>query len=108
MEEKIFVQGMIVKRNENAPEWVTANLSIKVEELIPFLQQHSADGWVNIQLKVSQGGKHYAELDTWKPTQGTAAKTGMAQARETVAQPADSGNFDDSIPFMPYGYREFI
>jgi hypothetical protein len=83
-----------VKRHERAPDFVTANLSIKVDELIPFLQQHVKAGWVNVQLKVSKGGKHYAELDTWQPTQGEHAEQGMAQAKAAAAPVPD-----DDIPF---------
>ena len=33
-DEKIFVDGMIVKRNENAPDFVICNLSLKRKELL--------------------------------------------------------------------------
>jgi len=115
MSEKIFVDGMIVKRNDKAPEYVLCNLSIKVAELVPFLEQHQSNGWVNVQCMVSKAGKHYAELDTWKPTQGDIGKEGMAQARAAAAEPmtemgkankhvrdkqaAATDFMDDSIPF---------
>jgi len=66
MSEKQFVNGMIVKRNDTAPEYVLANLSIKRGELIGFLDQQPGD-WVNVVLKRAKSGKCYAELDTWKP-----------------------------------------
>ena len=66
MNDKQFVDGMIVKRGDNAPEFVLANLSIKRGELIAFLDQQSGD-WVNVVLKRAKSGKCYAELDTWKP-----------------------------------------
>jgi len=95
--DKIFVDGMIVKRHENAPDFVICSLSLKGAELVAFMRQHQKDGWVNIQVKRSQGGKLYAELDTWKPTQGQEATAGMAQARQAAAPPND---FDDSdVPF---------
>jgi hypothetical protein len=95
-DDKIFADGLIVKRAENAPSFVTCNLSVKVAELVPFLQQHESNGWVNIQCKVSKGGKHYAELDTWKPTQGDSAKQGIDNAKQAAAPEP----FDDSeIPF---------
>lgn len=97
-DEKIFVDGLIVKRNDNAPDFVTCNLSIKVAELVPFLEQHQKNGWVNIQCKVSKGGKHYAELDTWQPTQGEAGEQGMAQVK-AAAQPDGFADLEDSIPF---------
>tara|TARA_R110002020_G_scaffold57074_4_gene157313 strand:+ start:78 stop:389 length:312 start_codon:yes stop_codon:yes gene_type:complete len=101
-EEKVFIDGMIVKRNERAPDFVLCNLSVKVAELIPFLQKHESNGWVNIQCKVSKGGKHYAELDTWQPTQGDHAKAGMENARQAAepqASAAPQGFDSDDIPF---------
>jgi hypothetical protein len=70
-EDKVFVNGMIVKKNEQSPEWVVCGLSFKVDDMKAFLDQHNNAGWVNVQVKKSQGGKIYAELDTWKP-QGQA------------------------------------
>ena len=96
-EEKVFVDGMIVKRRDNAPDFVICNLSLKGAELVEFMRQHQKDGWVNVQVKRSKGGKLYAELDTWQPTQGEAATQGMQQARQ-AAEPA-GGDFDQDIPF---------
>ena len=65
--EKVFAQGLIAKRRDQAPEFVTCSLSIKVDEFKEFLDTHADKGWVNLNVKKSQGGKYYAELDTWKP-----------------------------------------
>ena len=95
-DEKIFVDGMIVKRNDNAPDFVICNLSLKGKELVDFMRQHQKDGWVNVQIKRSQGGKLYAELDTWEPSQQPQQYS--KQASPQAAPPAD--DFDDSsIPF---------
>ena len=98
-DEKIFAAGLIVKRHERAPEFVLCNLSVKVDEFAAFAQQHQSNGWLNIQCKVSKNGKMYAELDTWKPTDGDAAKTGVAQARQAAAPAQDYPEFNDDIPF---------
>jgi hypothetical protein len=66
-DEKIFADGFIFKRNENAPDFVVGNVSVKVDEAITFLKAHQSKGWVNLNVKKSQGGKYYTELDTWKP-----------------------------------------
>lgn len=67
-EEKIFADGFILKaKHENAPEWVLAKMSVKVEEAIAFLQQHNNKGWVNLDLLLSQAGKPYVALDTFTP-----------------------------------------
>lgn len=71
--EKIFTEGLIVKRNDNAPDFVIGNLSIKVDEFKPFLDKHTKNGWVNIDLKKSQSGKYYGEINTWQPKQESKA-----------------------------------
>jgi hypothetical protein len=68
MEAK-FAQGMIVKYpHDNAPDYVKARINIKVTEFVQWLQE-SAQGqeWINLDLKESQKGGLYAQLDTWKP-----------------------------------------
>lgn len=90
-DEKVFVDGMIVKRYEKAPDFVICNLSLKGEELVPFMREHQKDGWINVQVKRSKGGKYYAELDTWEPKE-------QEQAPAPAPAPADS-HPDDDIPF---------
>lgn len=66
--EKVFASGLIFKKkNEKAPDFVKGSLSVKVDEFIEFLKKNESNGWVNIDLKESKGGKYYAELNTWKP-----------------------------------------
>lgn len=86
MNDKIFVNGIVVKRSDNAPEYVLANLSIKRTDLIEFLRQQDSD-WLNVALKRAKSGKCYAELDTWKPTEK------LADVARGPAAP------DDEIPF---------
>lgn len=70
--EKIFADGFIFKRNEKAPDFVVGNISVKVEDATAFLRKHDKNGWVNMQVKNSQGGKYYMELDTFEPKQPQA------------------------------------
>ena len=65
--EKVFADGFIFKRQENAPEFVVGSMSIKVDEAMAFLAQNESKGWVNLNVKKSKGGKYYMELDTWEP-----------------------------------------
>lgn len=68
MADKVFVDGLIAKKpSETAPEWVKCNISIKREELAAWLAG-KPDEWINVQVCESKGGKWYAEVDTWKPT----------------------------------------
>jgi len=87
--EKIFADGFVFKRNEKAPDFVVGNISVKVEEAVAFLKQHTKNGWVNLQVKNSQGGKYYIELDTFEP---------KAQQQQAPAQQPEPVN-DGSLPF---------
>ncbi len=65
--EKIFVDGLIFKKpREGAPDFVKGSISIKVDELVAFLGKHQKNGWVNADLKMSQKGSLYFELNTWE------------------------------------------
>jgi len=108
-DEPLFVNGLIVKRNDSAPEWAICKLSIRVDELTSFLKTHERSGWVNCEIKRSKAGKYFAVVDQWKPTDGDAAKTGVAQARQAAIEPSytppSTGDFDDDIPFSNYEYK---
>ena len=49
-DEKIFADGFIFKRNENAPDFVVGNVSVKVDEAIAFLKANQSKGWVNLNM----------------------------------------------------------
>jgi single-stranded DNA-binding protein len=85
----------------NAPDFVKANISFKVEEMIETLQSLNKAGWVNAVIKESKAGKWYAQMDTWEPTKQEEYATGAKQAREAMAStPPPSDNFQDQdIPF---------
>ena len=75
MAEKIFANGLIIKRNEKAPDFVICNLSFKVGDFVKFLDDNSKNGWVNIQIKRAKDGvKLYGELDLWEKAQGEVKK----------------------------------
>lgn len=101
--ENNYIDGLIVKApHENAPEYVKAKLSFKREELIGWLSGQSGD-WINADVKVSQNGKWYAAVDTWKPNGGAGGSRGGAPQRQrpetATSQRAES--FDsDEIPFL--------
>lgn len=88
--EVIFADGFIFKKpNENAPEFVKGDISIKVGEFIDFLNKHNNNGWVNLNLKKSQGGKLYVDLNNWTPP----AKDGEApqNAPQATTAPVNAG-----------------
>ena len=72
-DEKVFTDGLIFKLpRDGAPDFVKGSLSVKVDEFKAWLDTHVDNGWVNIDLKVSQGGKAYAEKNSWKPKETSA------------------------------------
>jgi hypothetical protein len=93
--EKIFADGMVFKLpREGAPDFVKGSVSIKVVDFVAFLQANEKNsGWVNIDLKVSQGGKAYAELNTYQPEKPDSLKEEAA-----IEYPAEDIN-PDNIPF---------
>lgn len=74
MNEVIFAEGLIVKKNENAPDFVLCNLSIKREEFEKFMKANDKNGWINLSVLMGKSGKPYAKLDTFEPKQETTKK----------------------------------
>ena len=90
-----FVDGLFAKEpHENAPEFVKCKLSIKRKDLGNWLRGKE-DEWINLDVKESQNGKWYAEVNTWKPDQKSA------QAVSTDFQAPVKDDFEDDldIPF---------
>jgi len=80
-QDKIFADGFIFKRRENAPDFVIGNISVKVEDAISFLTANQKNGWVNLNVLTAKSGNPYIELDTFVPkskadsTEKTTEKT---------------------------------
>jgi|TARA_R110000822_G_scaffold101146_2_gene227302 hypothetical protein len=70
-QDKIFADGFIFKRRENAPDFVIGNISVKVESAIEFLKAHDKNGWVNLNVLNSKAGTAYIELDQFVPKKQT-------------------------------------
>lgn len=95
-EEQVFVDGMIAKKpSEKAPDFIIANVSIKMRDLIEFAKTHHKDGWINVQIKEARSGKFYAALDTFKPSPQQVHDDGMAQVKAAAAPAIE----EDDIPF---------
>ena len=66
--DAIFPKGLVIKNpHEKAPDFVRAKLHIIKDELIPWRNEQE-DDWINCDVKLSQNGKLYIQVDTWKPT----------------------------------------
>ena len=106
MQEKIFVDGMFYEVPDNVPEFVKGKLAFKVAEFIEFLKKNERNnGFVYVDLKKSQGGKNYAELNTWTPKneQEKAVKEEIENQTslnnmDKVEYPDEQINIED-IPF---------
>jgi hypothetical protein len=81
-QETIFADGLIVKKNENAPDFVLCNLSVKVDEFEKFMKQHEKNGWVNLSCLMGKSGKPYAKLDTYEPKQEAQQTPPLSQEIE--------------------------
>lgn len=93
-EDTQFVDGLIVKApHPNAPDFVKAQISIKVEDLGKWLREQYKAGnkeWINVDVKESKGGKWYAAVSTFKP--GEKTTTPAPQPRKDAVE-------DSDIPF---------
>lgn len=72
-----FVDGLIVKApHERAPDYVKAQISIKVEDLGKWLREKykAKEEWVNIDVKEAKSGKWYAAVSTFKPKSKGSAR----------------------------------
>jgi len=105
-EEKIFADGFLFKRNENAPDFVVGRMSIKVEEAIAFMKQHEKGGWVNLGVKTARSGNYYIELDTFeaKSKEGAvdkymAKQKSAPQLNGDMANEFNASQEDDDLPF---------
>ena len=46
--EKVFADGFMFKMKADSPEWVVGTLSLKSEDAIKFINQHTDKGWLNL------------------------------------------------------------
>lgn len=107
-EEKIFADGFLFKRNENAPDFVVGRMSIKVEEAIAFMKQHEKGGWINLGVKTARSGNYYIELDTFeaKSKEGAVDKyfakekgKSAPQLNGDMANQFNASQEEDDLPF---------
>lgn len=101
-QDKVFADGFIFKRSDNAPDWVVGNMSVKVEDAVAFLQANSKKGWVNLKINSAKSGKYYMELDTWekaKPQVESADFSPKEMAIMNARHIQDNRNSAKDLPF---------
>ena len=70
-----FPSGLIIKPpHDKAPDFVKGKLSINKESLTEWLATKEGE-WVNMDIKVSKGGKLYLAVDNWKPSGSSGEPT---------------------------------
>lgn len=103
MQEKIFADGFLFKRRENAPDFVVGRLSIKAEEAIAFIKKHEKNGWVNLDIKNGRSGNPYIELDTYEGGQTAKPKAdqepAIKESKKRNVPEAQPEQADDDLPF---------
>tara|TARA_R110000751_G_scaffold1560_4_gene5806 strand:+ start:8000 stop:8299 length:300 start_codon:yes stop_codon:yes gene_type:complete len=96
--EKVFADGFVFKRRADAPDFVIGNIAIKVDDAIAFLKAKAkSDGWVNLNINISKGGKPYMELDTFEPDSSKRRSEPKAK-RPVLSEPVSDDDTDD-LPF---------
>jgi len=96
-----FVDGMFVKApHANAPDFVKASISLKVVEMLAWLNQQQGE-WVNLDVKESREGKWYVSVSTFEPKPPSERN---GQGQDDGSPECHQGNppkdyFNDSIPF---------
>ena len=105
MDDVKFVDGLYFKEpREQAPDFVKGSLSMHREKLIGWLEENQANesGYINLNIKISRGGKPYIAVDNWVPDKDKApsqpAPQGQAQgAQSEMDKPIPMD--DSSVPF---------
>lgn len=97
--EKVFAEGIFFNRpHEKAPDFVKGKISVDCKKFYAFMKEHvNPAGYVNLDLKVSKGGKLYLELDSWTKTVDTAKEESIQIGEATKKQVEEISA--DSIPF---------
>jgi len=97
--ETIFLNGFIFKRpRTGSPDFVKGEMSIKADEAIAFIQQHTKNGWLNADLLASKDNtKLYFKLNTWeKPVDNAQPPVAdSAKTTPTGTNPQDSQDAPD-------------
>lgn len=88
-QDKVFAKG-IYPKEVAFPNGKITKLSIKKEEFQDWLHDQAANdkGYVNLNVKTSQNGKMYVELDTWKPS-GNGSITTTTYPQNTATEEGD-------------------
>jgi hypothetical protein len=78
-------RGLFVKRRDNAPDFVKAELGIRVEEFKAYLDANvKSGGFVNIDILLSKGNVLYAKLNDFEKKEDSQASSDMPAPVESI------------------------
>jgi hypothetical protein len=90
---KTFADGFTFKRSDNAPDFVVGKLALKTDEAMKFINSHTKNGWLNLDIKKAKSGKFYIELDNYIKEQANTAKITKVKEYKSAEE------FDRELPF---------
>ena len=90
---KVYPKGLFINEpNEGAPDFVKGRMSIKVVDLVTFLNENKNEaGYVNLDLLQGDKGM-YSVLNDWKPS---SPKEAAPSFKPVATQDSDDGG----LPF---------
>ncbi len=93
MEEKKYVNGIVIKEKTFDNGGSQLKMSVKVEDFINELKAVEDKGWANLIVSRRKepsdtGVTHYVKVDTWKP-----------DPKKTSSKPKVETLEDDDLPF---------
>jgi hypothetical protein len=94
MEEKKYVNGIVIKEKTFDNGGTQMKVSIKVEDFINELKAVEDNGWANLIINrrkemSDKGITHYVYVDTWKPS----------PKKESGRMVEVASNSSDDLPF---------
>jgi len=98
-----FVDGLrVFAPNQNAPEWIVANISIEAKEFYKWLVAKGKtlgdEKYIKLDVKKSKKGGLYVSVNNFKPDPNRGMNGNNYPPQEIIEQPAED-NFEDDIPF---------
>lgn len=69
---KKFAKGFFFSRRENTPSFVIGSLGVRVDEAVEWMKQQKQkeNGFINLDIKRSQNGKYYLDLNEYEQKEG--------------------------------------
>ena len=101
-EEKKFAEGLYFNEpREGSPEWILGSISVEPKRFTECMRANydPNEKYLKIDFKMGKSGKPYAEINTWKPTQGHNPADKPPQQQQSPSQGNKQDTFQDDIPF---------